>query len=99
LTRLSVYHDLYARQLSKLLELPCKPFLVDIVRKMSNEKVFLGFIINSDIGLGLLRSRCSFGLGLALLWWRSCLFGALLVGLGVRCARRCSRAVGLFFIG
>lgn len=81
LAGLAIEHDLYARQFSKFFKLPREPFLVNVVREVSNEEVLFRFIVISRVGLGLLRDRRSFGFGFALLRCRSCLLGALLVGI------------------
>ncbi len=63
----TISNDPNARQLPKALELTCEPFFIDVVRKMTNEKVPLSGFIAHGLGLGLLSCRCCFNFRLALL--------------------------------
>lgn len=54
LARLTIEHDLHTRQFSKFFKFPRKPFLVDVVREMSDEEVLLRFIVIARVGFGLL---------------------------------------------
>ena len=87
---ITISDDSNSRQLPEGFELASEPFLVDIVRKMTNEEVSLGSFVTHGLGLGLFSRRRGLSFGLALLRsWVSSLLILFFFAL-IRCAFRCT---------